>query len=96
MLKLFIMTAETLAEANELNKSIREFQQALNCFEWENPEDPTIKISLNPRLIIEFDGDDECREQRKVPMNLSSAFVDFVKLELTNGKINAESKLLKL
>jgi hypothetical protein len=77
------MDVTTLEKANALNRKIREFSEALNCFEWI-PEENADPISLNPRLIIEYDNDG--REQMPVPMNLSNALVAYLKEEIIKGR----------
>jgi len=71
-----------LDQANKLNQKIREFSEALNCFEWKHSEDSE-PISLNPRLIIEFDGDG--REQIVLPMNLNNEMIAFLKSAIKQG-----------
>lgn len=78
------MDITTLEKANELNRKIKEFTEALNCFEWEEEGK---KYSTNPTLIIEFDRDD--REQQRLPMNLSNELVAVLKTEIINGRDNA-------
>jgi len=77
------MDTTTLKRANELNQKIKEYSEALNCFEWESENE--IKVSTNPHLIIEFDGEDG-REQIKLPMNLSDVMVGFLKQEIIKGR----------
>lgn len=79
------MDLTTLEKANELNKKIREFQQALNCFQWDQEYGGG---STNPRLIIEFDGADG-REKQPLPMNLSDVMVSFLKAEILKGRDTA-------
>jgi hypothetical protein len=79
------MDITTLEKANGLNKKIKEFTEALNCFEWTHPEDESKKISTKPRLIIDFDGGDG-REQIALPMNLSDKLVSFLKAEIIKGR----------
>ena len=79
------MDVTTLEKANELNKKIREFQQALNCFQWEEEYGGG---STKPRLIIEFDGADG-REEQPLPMNLSDVMVSFLKAEIIKGRDTA-------
>ena len=76
------MDLTTLEKANELNRKIREFQQALNCFQWEEEYGGG---STNPRLIIQFDGPDG-RENTPLPMNLSNGLVKFLKAEIIKGR----------
>lgn len=76
------MDITTLEKANELNRKINEFQQALNCFQWE---DEYGGGTTNPRLIIEFD-DCDGRETLPLPMNLSDALVSFLKAEIIKGR----------
>ena len=76
------MDITTLEKANELNRKIKEFQQALNCFQWEQEYGGG---TTNPRLIIEFDGGDG-RETQPLPMNLSDALVSFLKAEIIKGR----------
>jgi hypothetical protein len=77
------MDITTLGKANELNKKIKEFSEALNCFEWK-PEENAEPISTNPRLIIEYDYDG--REQQPLPINLSNELVAFLKAEIVKGR----------
>ena len=79
------MDITTLEKANELNKKIKEFTEALNCFEWTHPTDESQKFSTKPRLIIDFDGIDG-REQIALPMNLSDTLVSFLKAEIIKGR----------
>lgn len=76
------MDITTLEKANELNKKIKEFQGALNCFQWEEEYGGG---TTYPRLIIEFDGPDG-REEQPLPMNLSDALVSFLKSEIIKGR----------
>lgn len=76
------MDITTLEKANELNRKIKEFQQALNCFQLDQEYGGG---STNPRLIIEFDGADG-REEQPLPMNLSDALVSFLKAEIIKGR----------
>lgn len=73
------MENSTLEKANNLNKKIKEFKEALECFESTHPEDETITYSTNPALIIEFDDEDEMRRQLKLPMVLSDSLTGFLK-----------------
>jgi hypothetical protein len=61
------MTNELLQQANELKKKIDALKVIGDCFEF-NAAGKT--YSLNPLLIIEFDGPDG-REQRKVPLAIN-------------------------
>lgn len=75
------MDQEVLKKANSLNQKIKELTEALNCFEYQPYCDDSradIRVSTNPRLIIEYDGDGG-REQIKLPMNLSDTLVDLLK-----------------
>jgi len=76
------MDVTTLEKANELNKKIKEFQQALNCFQWEQEYGGG---TTNPRLIIEFDGGDG-REVQPLPMNLSDETVSFLEFEIITAR----------
>jgi len=74
------MDATTLKKANELDKLIWELHEALNCFDWYNPEVPEVNpVSINPRLIIEFDDDEGGRSQVKIPINLSDILIKQIK-----------------
>ncbi|HZK94398.1 MAG TPA: hypothetical protein VFC67_09340 [Prolixibacteraceae bacterium] len=78
------MDTTTLEKANELNRKIKEFSEALNCFEYQpycDEERREERVSSDPRLIIEFNGGDD-REQLMLPMNLSDTLVDFLKAEI--------------
>lgn len=83
------MDITTLEKANQLNRKIKEFTEALNCFEWQVDEGQP-KISTNPRLIVEFDGDG--REQLMIPMALNKTLVDFLKNEIIEGRNTAVSE----
>jgi hypothetical protein len=87
------MDTTTLNKANELNRKIEEFTAALHCFEWTPIEDEP-PVSLNPRLIIEYDNDG--REQTAIPMNLSNALVDFLKAEIIKGRDDAVAEFNRL
>ena len=76
------MTFTTLEKANELSRKIQDFEEALNCFDF-NPEPDKPPFSLNPTLIIEYDGDG--REQHTLPMHLSNAMVAFLKKEISKA-----------
>ena len=76
------MDITTLEKANELNKKIKEFQLALNCFEWEKEYGGG---TTNPRLIIEFDGCDG-RETQSLPINLSDTLVSFLKAQIIKAR----------
>ncbi len=84
------MEREKLEKANELDKKIREYKEALNCFQWEDNDGGL--HSTNPALIIEFDNDG--REQIKLPMTLSDSVVNLLKeiitasLETTQKEFN--------
>lgn len=80
------MDTTTLQKANVLNQRIKDFEAALNCFEWQpycDEQRADERISTNPRLIVEFDGDG--REQIKLPMGLNEILVDFLKSEIKKG-----------
>ena len=74
------MDTTTLEKANKLNTQIKDFSEALNCFEHQMDGSTSI-ISLNPRLIIEFDDCDD-RQQVALPMTLSKTLTDFLKAEI--------------
>jgi hypothetical protein len=77
------MDITTLEKANNLNKKIKEFSEALNCFEWQpypDEERSEVRISTNPQLIIEYDGDG--REQVYIPMTLNEVLINFLKSEI--------------
>jgi len=86
------MEIETLEKANGLNKKRKEFEQALNCFQWEEEYGGG---STNPSLIIEFDGADG-REQLALPMNLSDVLIEFLKAEIIKGRDLAISEFKEL
>jgi len=69
------MDITTLEKANELIKKIKELQQALNCFEWDQEYGGG---TTNPRLIIEFDGGDG-RETQPLRINLNDATLSFLR-----------------
>lgn len=82
------MDITTLERANELNRKIRECKETLDCFDLRNGE---MIYSLNPRLIIEFEGGDG-REQHPLPLNLSNELVSFIKAEIVKCRETAVSE----
>jgi hypothetical protein len=86
------MDITTLTKANQLNQKIKEFSEALNCFEWDKEYGGG---TTNPRLIIEFDGCDG-RETQPLPMTLSNALVSFLKEEIIKGRDAAVSEFNNL
>ncbi|MEI7829346.1 MAG: hypothetical protein WCI31_06235 [Prolixibacteraceae bacterium] len=71
-------------KANTLNNKLKEFNEVLNCFGWKpdvKKNRADIRLSLNPQLIIEYDGADG-RELSKIPIRLNSVFVDLIKAEI--------------
>jgi len=87
------MHESTLLKANELAKEIKEFKEALNCFEIEFG---TEVISTDPRLIIEFEDFEGGRDNVKIPMNLNAVLIDFLKTEIKKGLAEAEEKFKQL
>lgn len=84
------MNAETFKRANQLHGDIKQFEEALNCFEWKaSPDSPA--ISTNPVIIVEYDGD-ESRCRTKLPINLSTVLIAILKDELIKGKIEAQKE----
>ncbi len=87
------MTQETLNKAKALEQKIKEFKQALTCFEVEwNGE----VISATPKLIIDFDDFDGGRDQVMIPMQLNKSLIDFLKEEIKNGLHQAETEFQNL
>jgi len=84
------MNLTTLEKANALNNKIKEFNQALNCFQWEDGAGNF--HSANPRLIIQYDGGDG-REEQPLPMNLSNTFVTLLKAEISRCMDEAVAEL---
>jgi len=84
------MDTAKLRKANDLDKKIREFTEALNCFEWPD------KVSTNPRLIIEFDDDEGGRSSIKLPMELSNNLIDWLKTEITKNRQNVVNEFNEL
>lgn len=79
------MDKVTLIKANELDRKIKEFTEALNCFQW--PDDYG-GVSTNPRIVIEYD-DGDGRASQPLPMNLSNELVEFLKREIRAARDNA-------
>lgn len=79
------MKIENLQRGNEIQKLLKSFEEALNCFEYkfggdgesllENP------ISTNPKLMLEFDDySNECdRSIIPVPNVLSDELIGLIK-----------------
>tara|TARA_R110002096_G_scaffold242885_2_gene434814 strand:+ start:380 stop:649 length:270 start_codon:yes stop_codon:yes gene_type:complete len=82
------MTKEKVEQANSLDKKIKDLKSAMNCFEW-TPDGSSVPVSLNPRLIIEFDDGDEGRVDMPIPMNLSNEMIKFIKGEISNSLVTA-------
>jgi hypothetical protein len=93
------MEKETLKKANELDRKIREINEALNCFEWQPyPDEVALAkepISTNPILMVEFDGGDG-REEVKLPIILGNRLIDILKSELKSSLMAAEEELYLL
>ena len=68
------MKAETLQIARTLDFKINGLKRALGCFEYTHEGK---KISLNPKIIIEFDSDG--REQEELPFSLNEDMIDYLK-----------------
>lgn len=83
------MDITTLDKANNLNRKIKEFQQALNCFEYNYGEKDAEKFDRTPRLILDVDDLDNGREQIDIPMNLSNELISFLKTEIIKGRDKA-------
>jgi len=75
------MDTTKLKKANDLDRKIKELNEALNCFEWPVDEGQP-KVSTNPRLIIDFDSCEGGREQIKLPMELSNQLSTWIKGEI--------------
>lgn len=74
------MDVTKLNTANDLHKKIKEFVEALNCFDYYEPELAELApVSRNPRLIVEFDADEGGRQTVKIPMNLSNVLITQIK-----------------
>ncbi|AQX08005.1 hypothetical protein [Elizabethkingia ursingii] len=74
------MTKETLTKANYLLKSIKEFNNALNCFE-DKYENGAI-YDRTAKLVFDVDDLDGGREFIPVPMILSNEIISFLKSEI--------------
>jgi len=79
------MDLTTLEKANDLNRKIKQFNNALDCFQWEAEYGGG---TTNPQIIIEFDGCDG-REQQPIPMFLSDEMLGFLKESIIKGRKNA-------
>lgn len=73
------MDVTTMNKAVELNNKINNLTDAYNCFDYK-PEASSNTVSLNPELIIEYDGDG--RDTFKIPMSLSKNLIVFLKEEI--------------
>lgn len=77
------MTTEILDKANALQRNIKDFQNALECFQYEIGDEHEKKIfDRKPRIIFEVDDSDEMPEQIKVPLYLNDQFVALLKKEI--------------
>ena len=88
------MDLQTLQKGNDLQRKIREFEEAHNCFEWHPDEGEP--ISLNPRLIVEFDDYDGGRSQVTLPMALSDVLTALLKQEIQKGLDAAQAEFNEL
>lgn len=79
------MKFETLETANIINKKIKELDDVLDCFEWDEPE-LSPNLSRNPSIIIEFDDLEGDRSEIKVPMVLSNQFIQLIKKEVLSER----------
>lgn len=77
------MDIATLEKANRLNRKIEEFKQVLGCFEWPQEYGGGTR---NPRLILEFDDNDDFRDTKPLPMELSKELLSNLKKEIIEGR----------
>jgi len=76
------MEIDELKLGNDLHEKIKKSDDLLDCFDWI-AEDENGNVtncgSRNPRLIIEFDGNDDDRETMKVPFVLNPVLIEMIK-----------------
>lgn len=82
------MNIETLHKANELYRKIKDYEEALNCFEYKYADNEE-SYDRTPRLILDVDDLDNGREQIAIPMILSKEMVSFLKTEIIKGRDKA-------
>ena len=74
------MTKEKLNQAKEIERKLDEFKSANQCF-WHNDyslKSDGSRYSTNPKIIIEFDDEDDSRRKIKLPLILSDKFIEFM------------------
>jgi len=82
----------TLQKAIDLDEKIKKLNEALESFEWEDPENSNKKYSRNPQLIIESDDGDDMREEYIIPFALSEEFIEILKAEIKKKRDQAVSE----
>ena len=92
------MTKETLERAKKLRGDINYLSYTLSSFEYKS-DDNTI-IDLKPRILIEFDEDDEegehTRGREYIPLPISNKFINLIKEEIKKAINEAENEFLSL
>ena len=83
------MDITTLNKANELNKKIKEYQEALNCFEYKYGDNNEATFDRTPKIVLDVDDLDNGREQIAIPMVLSDELISFLKAEIIRGRDEA-------
>jgi|GEM_PF-5491579 len=84
------MDFRRLEKADKLYRTIKEFDEALSCLECDGG-------TKYPSIVFEikFDGPDG-REQKQLPMTLSSEFISFIKSEIIKARGSAVAEFNKI
>lgn len=93
------MDVKTLKEANLLQSRIEKLDLCNNLFYWGTdsnfPEIPT--VSRKPKLILEYDDEEDGRSQEPVPMELNEEMIQVLKtwIEIESDRFMTEFEQLK-
>jgi len=96
------MKIENLERGNEIQKQLKSFEEALNCFEYKFGGDGETlldnPISTNPKLMLEFDdySNEGDRSIIPIPNVLSDDLIDMIKHGIILNIKSLESEFIDL
>lgn len=71
-----------LNKANALNRKIKEYEEALECFEHRYGDENEFVFDRTPKILLDVDDLDGGREQLPIPMILSDELIKFLKEQI--------------
>ncbi|MBD8081108.1 hypothetical protein [Chryseobacterium caseinilyticum] len=83
-------------KANALNKKIKEYEEALNCFEHRYGENNEFVFDRTPKILLDVDDLDDGREQIPIPMILSDELAEFLKEQILSNLNLAKEEFINL